>query len=98
MHGILSYARFGLKRIDKAPREKLKEYFHEIEGSGKRLLNLLNDSLELAKLEAGRVDYDLQTRDIVGEVETGAIPFCYIMRILLSSICFRQFTYHFQVD
>jgi len=70
MHGILSYARFGLKRIDKAPREKLKEYFHEIEGSGKRLLNLLNDSLELAKLEAGRVDYDLQIRDIVGEVET----------------------------
>ena len=70
MHGILSYARFGLKRIDKTPREKLKEYFHEIEGSGKRLLNLLNDSLELAKLEAGRVEYDLQIRDIVGEVET----------------------------
>ena len=70
MHGILSYARFGLKRIDKTPREKLKEYFHEIEDSGKRLLNLLNDSLELAKLEAGRVEYDLQPRDIVGEVET----------------------------
>ena len=72
MHGILSYARFGLKRINKAPREKLEEYFHEIEGSGKRLLNLLNDSLELAKLEAGRVEYDLQVRDIVAEVETVA--------------------------
>lgn len=70
MHGILSYARFGLKRIDKAPPEKLEEYFHEIEDSGKRLLNLLNDLLELAKLEAGRVEYDLRERNIVDEAET----------------------------
>ena len=70
MHGILSYARFGLKRINKAPREKLKEYFHEIEDSGKRLLNLLNDLLELAKLEAGKVEYDLRESNIVDEVET----------------------------
>ncbi|HHB75330.1 MAG TPA: hybrid sensor histidine kinase/response regulator [Desulfobulbus sp.] len=70
MHGILSYARFGLKRIDKAPREKLEEYFQEIEDSGKRLLNLLNDLLELAKLEAGKVEYDLRERNIVDEVAT----------------------------
>jgi signal transduction histidine kinase len=70
MHGILSYARFGLKRINTAPREKLEEFFREIEDSGSRLYNLLNDLLELAKLEAGKVDYDLRKGNIVDEVET----------------------------
>jgi signal transduction histidine kinase len=70
MHGILSYARFGLKRIDSAPRSKLKEFFLEIEDSGSRLYNLLNDLLELARLEAGKVDYELRERNIVDEVET----------------------------
>jgi len=70
MHGILSYARFGLKRINTASREKLEEFFHEIEDSGNRLDGLLNDLLELAGLEAGKVDYDLRTGNIVDEVET----------------------------
>jgi len=70
MHGILSYARFGLKRFDTAPREKLEEFFQEIEESGSRLLILLNDLLELAKLEAGRVKYDLRPENIVEEANT----------------------------
>ncbi len=70
MHGILSYARFGLKRVAKAPREKLEVYFHEIEDCGTRLLDLLNDMVELAKLEAGKVEYDLRPADIVGEIAT----------------------------
>ncbi len=78
MHGILSYARFGLKRIDEAPRVKLKEYFHEIEDSGTRLLNLLNDLLELAKLEAGKVEYDLREKNIVDEVETNIDELAHI--------------------
>ncbi len=70
MHGILSYTRFGLKRIDTAPREKLKEFFQEIEDSGSRLDSLLNDLLELARLEAGKVHYDLRTGNVVDEVVT----------------------------
>ena len=64
MHAILSYANFGLKRIDKVPREKLHEYFHEIKNSGDRLILLLDDLLDLAKLEAGNMRYSMAREDI----------------------------------
>ncbi len=71
MHAILSYANFGLRRIDKVPREKLAEYYQEIKNSGERLTLLLNDLLDLAKLEAGSMSYAMAENDIsaiVGEV------------------------------
>jgi len=64
MHGILSYAGFGVHRINKVSREKLRDYFMEIEDSGNRLLLLLNDLLDLAKLEAGKMQYEIETRDV----------------------------------
>ncbi len=64
MHAILSYANFGLKRIDKVPREKLHQYFQEIKNSGDRLILLLNDLLDLAKLEAGSMRYSMAREDI----------------------------------
>ena len=69
MHGILSYARFGLKKIDTASREKLLEYFHMIEASGSTLMLLLNDLLDLAKLEAGRMTYRMEESDIEADID-----------------------------
>ena len=63
MHGILSYASFGVDRIDLVSREKLKEYFFEITDSANRLMLLLNDLLDLAKLEAGKMEYSMETHD-----------------------------------
>ncbi|HHB75332.1 MAG TPA: PAS domain S-box protein [Desulfobulbus sp.] len=57
MHAILSYANFGLRRADTLPRKKICEYFHEIAESGDRLLLLLNDLLDLEKLESGKMQY-----------------------------------------
>jgi two-component system sensor histidine kinase/response regulator len=64
MHGILSFARFGQQKIDTATKEKLKSYFDEIHESGGRLMSLLNDLLDLSKLEAGKVAYQLQENDL----------------------------------
>jgi PAS domain S-box-containing protein len=65
LHGILSYARFGLKKSGDADRDKLIEYFRNIDTSGRRLLSLVNDLLDLSKMEAGRMTFDFERVDLV---------------------------------
>ncbi|WP_018607546.1 PAS domain-containing sensor histidine kinase [Uliginosibacterium gangwonense] len=60
LHAILSFARLGADRVTEAPPERLRDYFNRINQSGERLLLLLNDLLDLSKLEAGRMDLALQ--------------------------------------
>ena len=59
MHGILSFTDLGLKRLETLSQEKLRSYFENIKVSGDRLLYLLNDLLELSRLEAGRMTFEL---------------------------------------
>jgi signal transduction histidine kinase len=65
MHGILSFARFGQQKIDSTPKEKLKSYFDEIYDSGSRLMTLLNDLLDLSKLESGKTNYSIEEQDFL---------------------------------
>ncbi len=60
LHGILSFAGFGVTRHATAGPEKLLDYFQEIKHSGHTLLELLNDLLDLAKLESGKMTFELQ--------------------------------------
>ena len=64
LHGILSFANFGINKSGKATPEKLKSYFQQVERSGKTLLALLNDLLDLAKLEAGKMPFTFQRVDL----------------------------------
>ncbi len=69
MHAILSFAAMGVDKIDNAPKEKLLRYFTRIHESGNRLLSLLNDLLDLSKLEAGRMKIDPHVDDLTKVVE-----------------------------
>ncbi len=62
LHGILSFARFGIRKNESVERPKLLTYFQRIEASGETLLKLLNNLLDLAKVEAG--SFELQCRPI----------------------------------
>jgi len=55
LHGILSFASFGMKKSATASEEKIKKYFTLINDSGSRLKVLLDDLLDLSKLEAGKM-------------------------------------------
>ncbi len=64
MHAILGFSEFGIKRLESAPLKKLGHYFDRINTSGQRLLNLLNDLLDLSKLEARKTELNLKPTEI----------------------------------
>ncbi len=69
MHGILSFAKFGLTKTNATP-EKIREYFTHINQSAERLLGLVNDLLDLSKLEAGMMELQLGNHDLAQLVAT----------------------------
>jgi signal transduction histidine kinase len=69
LHGILSYSKFGLNEAATAEREELREFFHNVNHCADNLLHLVNDLLDLSKLEAGRMSLDLRLADLGPLVE-----------------------------
>lgn len=64
LHGILSFTRLGIKKNDVAPPEKRLHYFQKINESAETLLTLLNDLLDLAKLESGKAAFEFGSTDL----------------------------------
>ena len=64
MHAILSFASLGIDRYQSAPSEKILSYLTQIKESGNRLLLLVNDLLDLSKLEAGKMPVKLRGVDM----------------------------------
>ncbi len=56
LHGVLAYARVGTQKVEEAPRDKLAQYFGRIHESATRLSHLVNDLLDLSKLDAGKME------------------------------------------
>jgi len=60
MHGILGFSGLGIKNFNRLKKEELLVYMNEINSSGLRLISLLNDILDLSKLESGKSHYNFK--------------------------------------
>jgi len=69
MVGILGFAELGITKIEKAEKDKLLKYFDRIHSSGSRLLLLLNNLLDLSKLEANQMQFDFSQQSILEPLE-----------------------------
>lgn len=70
MHSILAFSEFGIDKSEEG--SKLNSYFSRINSSGQRLLGLLNDLLDLSKLESGRVQLKIERGNILDVINKAA--------------------------
>lgn len=64
LHAILGFTEMGQARSRGQHDDKMAQYFSRIQSSGNRLLTLLNDLLDLAKMEVGRMEYTISRNNL----------------------------------
>ena len=64
LNAIIGFSEVLLERLFGELNEKQDDYLKDIHSSGRHLLNLINDILDLSKVEAGRMELDLSTFDL----------------------------------
>src|SRR5712671_970989 len=72
MHGILSYARFGIKDAATSERGELTDYFKQIDECGTSLLSLVDDLLDASKFEAGQMRLEFEPAPLGDVVQQAA--------------------------
>ena len=91
LNGIIGFAELLVDGRAGALNEEQREYVGDILTSGEHLLQLINDVLDLAKVESGRMDFHpelVDTREVVDEV-------CGVLRPLADQ---RQLSLSIDVD
>ncbi len=64
LNAIIGFSEVLLERLFGEVNEKQDDYLKDIHSSGKHLLPLINDILDLSKVEAGRMELDVATFDL----------------------------------
>ncbi len=64
LNSIIGYAEVILDGLDGPLNDEMEEDVHSIHQSGKLLLSLINDILDLAKIEAGQMELEYELMDI----------------------------------
>ena len=64
LNAILGFSEVLLERMFGEINDRQEEYLRDIHGSGKHLLELLNEILDLSKVEAGRMELEYSSFDL----------------------------------
>jgi signal transduction histidine kinase len=64
LNAVIGFSEVLLERMFGEINEKQEEYLQDILGSGRHLLSLINDILDLSKIEAGRMELELTDFDL----------------------------------
>ena len=64
LNAIIGFSEVLIERMFGEVNEKQADYLKDIHESGKHLLSLINDILDLSKIEAGRMDLEISAFDL----------------------------------
>ena len=64
LNAIIGFSEVLLERLFGELNEKQDDYLKDIHSSGRHLLSLINDILDLSKIEAGRMELELSTFEL----------------------------------
>jgi signal transduction histidine kinase len=64
LNAVIGFSEVLLERMFGEINAKQEEYLNDILGSGRHLLSLINDILDLSKIEAGRMELELAAFDL----------------------------------
>jgi len=70
MNAIIGFTTLAMKHIDN--RERVRDYLEKIAGSGKHLLSLINDVLDMSRIESGKIqleETECDLLDVMHELE-----------------------------
>lgn len=70
---IIGMAELGMRKD--CSREKLEDYLQKISASSKQLLTLINDILEMSRMEQGKIDLENSTFHLCDTLEACVSPF-----------------------
>ena len=73
LNAIIGFSEVLSERMFGEINEKQAEYIGDILESGRHLLSLINDILDLSKIEAGRMELELNDFDLPGTIENTLI-------------------------
>src|SRR6266536_972906 len=69
LNAIIGFSEVLSERMFGEINDKQAEYLSDIMESGRHLLSLINDILDLSKIEAGRMELELSDFDVRGAIE-----------------------------
>ncbi len=69
MHALLGYANLGINKIEKLTKENTMKYLTEIRSSGTRMVSLVEDLLDLSKLQTGKTTYHFEMHSLSETIE-----------------------------
>jgi signal transduction histidine kinase len=75
LHAVINFSEFGLKKVNDAPREKLKSYYENTHTSAQRLLRMVNALLDLSRIQSGQTQLHVEEHDMIELINSTLIEF-----------------------
>ena len=73
LNAVIGFSEVLLEKMFGDVNAKQEEYLNDILASGRHLLSLINDILDLAKIEAGRMEIDVEEFDLAPAIDNALV-------------------------